>query len=67
MNWIENLKELPEMEWIPFLVGPTGVGKTEISIHLAKYLSIEIISADSRQTPLPISVPMVPVQLRCPL
>jgi tRNA dimethylallyltransferase len=30
------------------LVGPTGVGKTEVSIPLAERLSAEIISADSR-------------------
>lgn len=31
------------------LVGPTGVGKTEISISLAQNLNAQIISADSRQ------------------
>ncbi len=31
------------------LLGPTGVGKTDISIDLAKYFGCEIISADSRQ------------------
>lgn len=31
------------------LVGPTGVGKTEIAIELAKQYNLEIISADSRQ------------------
>jgi tRNA dimethylallyltransferase len=31
------------------LLGPTGVGKTDISIDLAKYLNCDIISADSRQ------------------
>lgn len=31
------------------LLGPTGVGKTDISIDLAEQLSCEIISADSRQ------------------
>lgn len=30
------------------VVGPTGVGKTELSIHLAERLDGEIISADSR-------------------
>jgi len=34
---------------IIFLVGPTGSGKTELSIELAKALNAEIISADSRQ------------------
>ena len=31
------------------LAGPTGVGKTDLSIRLAKRLGVEIISADSRQ------------------
>jgi tRNA dimethylallyltransferase len=35
----------------PFLclVGPTGVGKTELSLDLAEALGAEIVSADSRQ------------------
>ena len=31
------------------LLGPTGVGKTDISIEIAKHFKSEIISADSRQ------------------
>jgi tRNA dimethylallyltransferase len=31
------------------LLGPTGVGKTDISIDIAQHLGCEIISADSRQ------------------
>ena len=31
------------------IVGPTAVGKTELSIHLAKHFNTLIISADSRQ------------------
>jgi tRNA dimethylallyltransferase len=31
------------------LAGPTGVGKTEISLHITNWLPVEIISADSRQ------------------
>ena len=31
------------------LLGPTGVGKTDISIKIARYFKTEIISADSRQ------------------
>jgi len=31
------------------LLGPTGVGKTEISINIASHFKCEIISADSRQ------------------
>jgi tRNA dimethylallyltransferase len=37
------------MKNIIFLVGPTAVGKTAISIHLAKTLNAEIISCDSMQ------------------
>lgn len=31
------------------LVGPTGVGKTEVAVELAQQYNLEIISADSRQ------------------
>lgn len=31
------------------IVGPTGIGKTDIAITVAKHLNTEIISADSRQ------------------
>ena len=31
------------------LLGPTGVGKTDVSIDIASYFKTEIISADSRQ------------------
>lgn len=31
------------------LLGPTGVGKTDISINIARHFNCEIISADSRQ------------------
>jgi len=31
------------------IVGPTAVGKSELALHLAQHLSLEIISADSRQ------------------
>ena len=34
---------------IPFIVGPTAVGKTATAIELAKQLNGEIISVDSRQ------------------
>lgn len=34
---------------IIFLVGPTAVGKTKISLHLAKLINAEIISCDSMQ------------------
>jgi len=34
---------------VPVLVGPTAVGKTAVALALAQHLSIEVISADSRQ------------------
>ena len=37
------------MKKIIFLVGPTAVGKTAVSIYLAKMLNAEIISCDSMQ------------------
>lgn len=40
---------MPQNKTVYFLVGPTAVGKTSISIPLAKQLNAEIISADSRQ------------------
>ena len=32
-----------------YIAGPTGVGKTELAVELAKKLKTEIISCDSRQ------------------
>ncbi|MBK5721935.1 tRNA (adenosine(37)-N6)-dimethylallyltransferase MiaA [Dysgonomonas sp. Marseille-P4677] len=37
------------MKQLIVLIGPTGVGKTALSIDLAKYYGSSIISADSRQ------------------
>ena len=37
------------MNTLIVLLGPTGVGKTTLSLDLAKYFQTEIISADSRQ------------------
>jgi tRNA dimethylallyltransferase len=34
---------------VPIVVGPTGVGKTEVALKLAEILGAEIVSADSRQ------------------
>ena len=49
MNSIANLKELLRDRPVLFLVGPTGIGKTTLSVSIAENLPIEIISADSRQ------------------
>ncbi|WGH24763.1 MAG: tRNA (adenosine(37)-N6)-dimethylallyltransferase MiaA [Candidatus Shikimatogenerans bostrichidophilus] len=37
------------MNLLVSIIGPTGIGKTNISIKLAKYFNTEIISCDSRQ------------------
>ena len=37
------------MNTVLFILGPTGIGKTEISLQLANHFPIEIVSADSRQ------------------
>lgn len=37
------------MKTLIVLIGPTGVGKTELSLRLAEYFCTGIISADSRQ------------------
>jgi tRNA dimethylallyltransferase len=31
------------------ITGPTGVGKTEVAVRLARFVPIEVVSADSRQ------------------
>jgi tRNA dimethylallyltransferase len=49
MNSIVNLKELLKNRPVLFLVGPTGIGKTALSVAVAEFLPVEIISADSRQ------------------
>lgn len=41
--------ENPAKKYLIVLAGPTAVGKTDISIRLAKELGTEILSADSRQ------------------
>ncbi len=37
------------MKSVVIITGPTGIGKTKLSIEIAKQLSTEIISCDSRQ------------------
>ena len=37
------------MAIVPIVVGPTGVGKTEIALGVAQKIGAEIVSADSRQ------------------
>jgi tRNA dimethylallyltransferase len=40
---------MSEKKYVIVLAGPTAVGKTDLSLKLAKYYDTEIISADSRQ------------------
>src|ERR1700745_2970641 len=40
---------MPRQKHLLVIAGPTAVGKTSLSIQLAKYFNTEIISADSRQ------------------
>ena len=56
MNWKRSLKGLLDRKKervmkkpLVILTGPTAVGKTELSINLAKAIGGEIISADSMQ------------------
>ena len=50
MKLIKSLNEwLNNMQKLIVLTGPTAVGKTKLSIELAKRLGGEIISADSMQ------------------
>lgn len=37
------------MSTLIVLIGPTGVGKTELSLRIAEHFNTEIVSADSRQ------------------
>ena len=37
------------MKTLFVLLGPTGVGKTELSLQIAEFLHIPILNADSRQ------------------
>ena len=45
MKWVYLIKTKP----LIILTGPTAVGKTDLSIKLAKKINGEIISADSMQ------------------
>ncbi len=36
-------------KWLIVIIGPTGVGKTELSIQIARRLKCPVLSADSRQ------------------
>jgi len=46
---IERFLKNPKDKTVVIICGPTAVGKTSVSITLAKYFHTEIISADSRQ------------------
>lgn len=46
---IHTMKTDTKPKTLIVLIGPTGVGKTELSLHIAKHFHTDIISADSRQ------------------
>lgn len=51
-RFITDLKNISQSSLMPILIvliGPTGVGKTELSLSLAQHFRTAIISADSRQ------------------
>ena len=41
--------DIPKQKNLIVIVGPTAIGKTSLSIQLAKHYNCEIVSADSRQ------------------
>ncbi|MEO7174356.1 MAG: tRNA (adenosine(37)-N6)-dimethylallyltransferase MiaA, partial [Saprospiraceae bacterium] len=43
------MSSFPTDYWLIIIAGPTAVGKTDLSLSVAKYLQSEIISVDSRQ------------------
>lgn len=45
----KNSKLKTQNSKLPIIVGPTGVGKSEVAFHLARKLGAEIISADAFQ------------------
>lgn len=40
---------MPDFPSVPIICGPTGSGKTDVSLRLAESFPIEVVSADSRQ------------------
>ena len=44
-----NLENMIKPKTVIFILGPTAIGKTTLSINIAKKLNTEIISCDSRQ------------------
>lgn len=49
MNWKNFLNASSEKPVVPFIVGPTASGKTDLAIELANEIGGEVISADSMQ------------------
>tara|TARA_B110000211_G_scaffold219944_1_gene266174 strand:- start:535 stop:1485 length:951 start_codon:yes stop_codon:yes gene_type:complete len=43
------VRNLPMDKYLITIVGPTAIGKTNLSLELANYYNTEVISADSRQ------------------
>ena len=60
LNFVTNVDFHYTMDkFIISIVGPTGIGKTNLSLKLASHFQTEIISADSRQfsKEIPIGTP----------
>ena len=57
------------MNSLVILLGPTGVGKTELSLRVAEHFGSPIISSDSRQLykdlPIGTAAPTVEQMARC--
>ena len=55
-----------DMKTLIVVLGPTGVGKTELCLSLAEHLGTPIVNADSRQifAELPIGTPPPTAELQ---
>jgi tRNA dimethylallyltransferase len=49
MSWNAVLDEADRRQLTPVIVGPTGVGKTDVAVALAALAPVTVISADARQ------------------
>ncbi len=47
--YLTSIKAMSTGKHLIVITGPTAVGKTALSIHIARHFSTEILSADSRQ------------------
>ena len=52
------------MQKIIVLIGPTGIGKTDLALKLAPKINAEIISGDSMQIYQEVSIGLLSQQLK---